>query len=78
MSLVLQAAGACALEIRFEPVAHGVFAYVGDLGGRMVQNQGLNANLGLVVTAEGAVLIDSGSTAQVARLVEHAVRRVPP
>ena len=78
VGMMLHAVGAHALDIRFEPVAPGVFAHVGDIGGRTAQNQGLNANLGLVVTNDGAVLIDSGSTAQVARLVEQAVRRVTP
>lgn len=70
--------GAHALDIRFAPVAPGVYAYIGDTAGRTVQNQGLNANLGLVVTPEGALLIDSGSTAQVARQIEEAIRRVTP
>lgn len=70
--------GAHALDIRFEPVAPGVYAYIGDTAGRTVQNQGVNANLGLVVTPEGALLIDSGSTAQVARQIEEAIRRVTP
>ena len=39
-------------------------------------NEGLNANLGLVVTRDGAVLIDSGATFQSARQIHEAVRRV--
>jgi glyoxylase-like metal-dependent hydrolase (beta-lactamase superfamily II) len=78
MLLALHATLACALEVRFERVADNVYAYVGDTGGRTVHNQGLNANLGLVVTRDGALLIDSGSTAQVARAIEEAVRRVTP
>jgi glyoxylase-like metal-dependent hydrolase (beta-lactamase superfamily II) len=67
---------AWALDVRFEPVAENIYAYIGDTGGRSVQNQGLNANLGLVVTPRGAVLIDSGATWQSARLIDDAVRRV--
>lgn len=80
----LLAAGVCALatqvvlavEVRFEPVADGVYAFVGETGGRTVANEGLNANLGLVVTPVGAVLIDSGATFQGARQIHEAVRRV--
>lgn len=74
--LALQTTLACALDVRFEPVAENVYAYIGDTGGRSVQNHGLNANLGLVVTPQGAVLIDSGATWLSARLIDDAVRRV--
>lgn len=75
--LLLAVAGhSTALEVRFEPVTEGVFAYVGDMGPRTLANEGLNANLGLVVTAQGAVLIDSGATWESARQIHDAVRRV--
>lgn len=64
--------------VRFEPVAEGVYAHVGDLGARTEANQGLNANLGLVLTADGAVLIDSGATARSAQRIAAAVRQVTP
>ncbi len=60
--LVLFTSVATAVEVRFDPVAESVYAHVGDIGARSVTNEGLNANLGLVVTAAGAVLIDSGAT----------------
>ncbi len=65
-----------ALDIRFERVAPGVYAHVGDIGGRTLANQGLNANIGLVVTPGGAVLIDSGATWRSAQALHAAVRRV--
>jgi hypothetical protein len=37
-----------------------VYVYVGDIGGRTYDNKGLNANIGLVVTSAGAVLINTG------------------
>ena len=78
LTVVLLAAASlsAALEVRFEPVAEGVFAYVGDMGPRTLANEGLNANIGLVVTAQGAVLIDSGATWESARQIQDAVRRV--
>lgn len=67
---------AWSLEVRFEPVAAGVYAYIGDKGGRSVENEGLNANIGLVVTPAGAVLIDSGATFASARKIHDAVKAV--
>ncbi len=65
-----------AQTVRFERVAEGVYAHIGDLGGRTVANQGLNANIGLVLTPGGAVLIDSGATARSAQRIHEAVRQV--
>lgn len=73
---VLLAATASAVEVRFEPVADGVYAFIGELGGRTASNEGLNANIGLVVTPGGALLIDSGATHEGARQIHEAVRRV--
>lgn len=75
---VLLAGAAQAVEVRFQPVAEGVFAHVGDLEGRTYENEGLNANLGLVVTPAGAVLIDSGASLESARQIAAAVRAVTP
>jgi glyoxylase-like metal-dependent hydrolase (beta-lactamase superfamily II) len=70
------AASAHALDVKFQPVAEGVYAYIGDTGPRTVENEGLNANVGLVVTPAGAVLIDSGATYQSARQIHEAAKRV--
>ncbi|MBK6359373.1 MAG: MBL fold metallo-hydrolase [Comamonadaceae bacterium] len=67
---------AAAVEVVFKPVADGVYAYVGDIEGRTYENEGLNANIGLVVTPAGAVLIDSGATFQSARKIHEAARKV--
>lgn len=64
--------------MKFEPVADGVYAHIGDLGPRTVANEGLNANVGLVVTPAGAVLIDSGATYESARQIHAAIRRLTP
>ena len=75
---LLTAAGfsASALEVRFRPVADGVYAHIGDTGARSIDNEGLNANIGLVVPPAGAVLIDSGATFQSARQIFEAVAKV--
>ncbi len=67
---------AWAVEVSFTPVADGVYAYIGDLEGRSYDNEGLNANIGLVVTPAGAVLIDSGSSFQVAAKIDAAVKKI--
>jgi len=65
-----------AVEVNFKPVADGVYAYIGDTEGRTYENEGLNANIGLVVTPSGAVLIDSGATFQSARKIHEAAKKV--
>lgn len=67
-----------AVEVRFERVTDGVYVHVGDLGGRTLRNEGLNANLGLVLTNDGAVLIDPGATWSSARDIYQAFSRVSP
>ncbi|MDM7942362.1 MAG: MBL fold metallo-hydrolase [Hydrogenophaga sp.] len=65
-----------AVDIVFKPVAPGVYAWVGDLEGRTYENEALNANLGLVVTPAGALLVDSGASWQGARQIAEAVKKV--
>ncbi|MDR3368913.1 MBL fold metallo-hydrolase [Rhodoferax sp.] len=65
-----------AVEVTFKPVADGVYAYIGDIEGRTYDNEGLNANIGLIVTPAGAVLIDSGSSYQVAAKIHEAIKKV--
>ncbi|MBM4181491.1 MAG: MBL fold metallo-hydrolase [Betaproteobacteria bacterium] len=59
-----------------EPVADNVYAIVGPLGQRSADNDGLNANYGFVVTAEGVILIDSGASALGAQKLAAAIRAV--
>ena len=73
---MLGAAAVHAVEVRFERVVDGVYAFIGETGARTAANEGLNANLGLVVTPAGALLIDSGATREGARQVHEAIRRV--
>ncbi len=67
---------AWAVDVVFKPVAEGVYAYIGEIEGRTYDNEGLNANIGLVVTNAGAVLIDSGATFQSARKIHKAANKV--
>lgn len=67
---------AAAVELRFGEIAPGVHVFIGDMGGRTYENEGLNANVGFVVTTDGVVVIDSGSSHQVAKKIHEAIRRV--
>jgi glyoxylase-like metal-dependent hydrolase (beta-lactamase superfamily II) len=57
-------------------VDEGVYAFVGETGPRTLANEGMNATTGFVVTDAGVVVIDSGSSKQVARKIEAAIRTV--
>jgi glyoxylase-like metal-dependent hydrolase (beta-lactamase superfamily II) len=65
-----------AVDLRFNQIAPGVYAFIGDMGARTYANEGLNANVGFVVTQEGVVVIDSGSSYRVAQQIHAAIRRV--
>ncbi len=65
-----------AVEIVFKPVAPNVYAHVGDIEGRTYENEALNANIGLVVTPAGALLIDSGASLQGAKQIAEAAKKV--
>lgn len=67
-----------AVEVKFQPVAPGVYAFIGEKAGRTYENEGLNANIGLVVTPAGALLIDSGASLRGAQQIQAAVRQVTP
>lgn len=70
------AASAWAVEVSFQPVAPGVYAHIGDLEGRTYDNEALNANLGLIDTPAGAILVDAGASYLGAQQIEAAARRV--
>jgi len=69
---------ALAYELQSREVIHNVYALVGSLEARSYENQALNATFGFVVTENSVVLIDSGSSAAGARIIEAAIHRVTP
>jgi len=69
---------ASAVEVSFSRVSEGVYAHIGETGARSYDNQALNANIGLIVTPAGAVLIDSGATFQSAQKIHAAVKKITP
>jgi len=70
--------GAQAVAVVFKPVAPNVYAYVGDTEGRTYDNEALNANIGLVVTPAGTVLIDPGATFKTGATIAAAAKAVTP
>jgi len=68
------AAQAEVLEI--QPVTDNVWAIVGPLEQRSAENLANNATFGLVVTDEGAVLMDPGGSFQGAAALHDAIRTV--
>ena len=65
-----------AVDVKFHPVAPGLYAFIGEKSGRTHDNEGLNANIGLVVTPAGALLIDSGASFKGAQQIHAAVKQV--
>lgn len=61
-----------------EPVEGNVYALIGPLGQRSADNDGLNANLGFIVTQQGVILIDSGASQRGAEKIAAAIRAVTP
>jgi len=68
--------GAVAQGLEVQPVTAGVWAIVGEKAQRSSENRGNNATFGLVETAEGAVLVDSGGSWRGAKALHTAVRAV--
>lgn len=73
---LLVPAFAAAYTPEAKPVAVGIYAIVGPLGQRSAENDGLNANYGVIVTPAGTILIDSGASRLGAERLENAVRSV--
>lgn len=73
---LLTAASAQAVTFVPERVAPDVYAFIGDTGPHTYENEGMNANAGFIVTPAGVVVVDSGSSWQVARAMHEAIRQI--
>ncbi|MFO7594522.1 MAG: MBL fold metallo-hydrolase [Pseudomonadota bacterium] len=58
-----------------EKVVDNVYAIIGPLGQRSPENDGLNNNLGFIVTPDGVILIDSGASYLGAERVARAIAK---
>jgi len=63
-------------QLRAEHVVDNVYAFVGPLGQRSADNDGLNANFGFIVTSHGVILIDSGASRLGAEKIAAAIGKV--
>ncbi len=57
-------------------VAPHVYAVVGDLTNQTYENEGLNNNLGFVVSEAGVLVINSGPTLRVAKALHAAIQKI--
>lgn len=62
--------------LRAEKLGEGIYALVGPIGPRLAENFGLNANYGVIDTAQGAIVIDSGASNEAAKLLESEAKRL--
>lgn len=61
-----------------EKIVDNVYAIIGPLDQRSPENDGLNNNLGFIVTPDGVILIDSGASYLGAGRVAQAIAKVTP
>ena len=76
VALIFCASSTFALDLKPVTVAPGVYAFIGELGGRSYANEGMNANTGFIVTGAGVVVVDSGSTRRVAQQIHEVIQRI--
>ncbi len=73
-SLTLENSFAASFDV--QKVTDGVYALVGELGQRSLENLGNNATFGVIVTSKGVVLVDPGGTYKGAQQIERAIRTI--
>jgi glyoxylase-like metal-dependent hydrolase (beta-lactamase superfamily II) len=67
------AANSAELVLNPVKVAPDIYAVIGDLGNQTYENEGLNSNLGFVVTNDGVLVINTGPSMHVARALHRAI-----
>ena len=73
LALSAQAAELTLTPIRIVP---DVYAVIGDLGAQTYENEGLNNNLGFVVTCHGVLVINTGPSMRVAKALHAAIKNI--
>jgi len=71
---------AASAELNLKPVkvAPGIYAVIGDLGAQTYENDGLNNNLGFIVTSDGVLVINTGPSMRVAKALHAAIKNTTP
>src|SRR3989304_4079426 len=74
------ALSAQAAELTLNPIriAPDVYAVIGDLGAPTYENDGLNNNLGFVVTSHGVLVINTGASMRVAKARHAPSKKITP
>lgn len=62
--------------LRTQKITDSVYAIIGSMDNRTVENLGNNATFGVIVTSEGVVLIDSGATTKGARRIHTEIKKI--
>ena len=77
MLLCLATPAVQAEDLVLQPVrvATDVYAVIGDLAGQTYENEGLNNNLGFVVTDKGVLVINTGPSQRVAKALHAAIKK---
>ncbi|MCK5666919.1 MAG: MBL fold metallo-hydrolase [Thiotrichaceae bacterium] len=76
MVIIINSGNVLAYTPKAEKVTDNVYAFIGPLGQRSEANDGLNNNLGFIVTKQGVILIDSGASRLGAERLEKAIADV--
>ena len=74
--LSIIAFNAYAYTPKAEKVIDNVYAIIGPIDQRSKDNDGLNNNLGFIITNEGVILVDSGASKIGAQRIEAAIREI--
>ena len=71
---------AVSAELILKPVkvAPDIYAVIGDLGAQTYENEGLNNNLGFIVTGDGVLVINTGPSLRVAKALHAAIKNTTP
>ncbi len=75
-ALLIWAPTAQAVTLIPQKITPNVYAFIGELGGRTYDNEGLNANTGFIVTSSGVVVVDSGSSYRVAQQIHKTIQSI--
>jgi glyoxylase-like metal-dependent hydrolase (beta-lactamase superfamily II) len=75
-ALLAASAAHAEYQPKAEAVVENVYAIIGPLVQRSMENDGLNANFGFIVTPKGVILIDSGASRRGAEKISAAIRKV--
>jgi len=69
-----------AADLTLHPVkiAPNIYAVIGDLGGQSYENDGLNNNLGFIVSDAGVLVINTGPSTRVDRALHTAIKKITP